>query len=101
MRLSDGIQHLVTNVLRKNNENFDENVENNMNMSVNNGSLNAGDAGFGIVFMITYIIILVLLLLVGKHLWNNILVKLVTVVNPVKSVVDILGLAVLLSILNL
>lgn len=101
MRLSDGIQHLVTNILRKN-ENFEENlVNNNMNAPVNNGNLQAGDSGYGLVFLITYIVILVLLLLIGKHLWNNVLVNLVTVVSPAKSVVDILGLAVLLAILNI
>ena len=44
---------------------------------------------------------LLLVLLVGKYLWNNILTNLVTVVRPAKSVVDILGLAILIAILNL
>ena len=46
-----------------------------MNAPVNNGNLQAGDSGYGLVFLITYIVILVLLLLIGKHLWNNVLVN--------------------------
>ena len=43
---------------------------------------------------------MLLVLLVGKYLWNNILTNLVTVVRPI-YVVDILGLAALIAILNL
>lgn len=42
---------------------------------------------------------LVLLLLLGEYLWNDVLVKVVTVVRPVTSVWQILGLYLLLSIL--
>jgi hypothetical protein len=42
---------------------------------------------------------LVLVLLVTKFLWNNALVELVSFVKPCKSVVHLLGLAILLDIL--
>lgn len=38
---------------------------------------------------------LLLLLLVGEYLWNRVLVKVVTVVKPVTSVWQILGLVLL------
>lgn len=42
---------------------------------------------------------LVILLFLGKYLWNNYLTKLVTVVNPVESVFDLLALSILLNLL--
>ena len=42
---------------------------------------------------------LVILLFLGKFLWNNYLTKLVTVVNPVESVFDLLALSILLNLL--
>ena len=42
---------------------------------------------------------LAILLFLGKYLWNNYLTKLVTVVNPVESVFDLLALSILLNLL--
>lgn len=42
---------------------------------------------------------LVLVLLVAKFLWNNALVELVSFVKPCKSVLHLLGLALLLDLL--
>lgn len=94
MRLSDGVEHVVNCMVNRNNEEFNNN--NNVN-----GGVKPGDRNFGLVYVITYIVMLVILLLIGKYLWNNVLTKLVTVVNKANSVVDILGLAILMSILNL
>ncbi len=52
-----------------------------------------------LVSFMTMIIMFVLVLLVGKWLWNTVLVSLVTFVKPAKSVWQILGLAVLLALL--
>lgn len=41
----------------------------------------------------------ILLLFFGKYLWNNYLVKYVTIVSPVKSIVDVLAISILLSLL--
>jgi len=46
--------------------------------------------------MVVYIVIIAF---VGKFLWNNYLVKYVTVVSPVKSPVDIIAISVLLGLL--
>ena len=45
--------------------------------------------------LIITVISLLLLLLVGEYLWNRVLVKVVTVVKPVNSVWQILGLVLL------
>lgn len=44
-------------------------------------------------------IILLILLHLGEYLWNNILVKVCTIVKPVNSIWQILGIYVLLQIL--
>lgn len=44
------------------------------------------------------VVTLALLLLLGEYLWNNVLAKLVTVVKPVTSVWQILGLWLLCSL---
>jgi hypothetical protein len=46
------------------------------------------------------IVVLLLLLVVGKFLWNNVATKLVSVLKPAKSVLDILGLVLLLALLR-
>ena len=52
-----------------------------------------------LVSLVSYVLVLVLLLTLGEYLWNNVLVKLVSVVKPVKSIWQLLGLQVLLSLL--
>ncbi len=49
--------------------------------------------------LVTYLIVIALLLLVGKFLWNDVLVKLTTVVKPVTSIWQLLGLQILFSLL--
>jgi hypothetical protein len=58
-----------------------------------------GPARSAIVTIITVVLILLLLLTVGQYLWNNVLVALVPGVKPAKSVLQILGLAILISLL--
>jgi hypothetical protein len=52
-----------------------------------------------IVSTVTLVVMFGLILFLGKYLWNEVLTSLVTVVKPVKSVWQILGLAVLVSLL--
>ncbi len=52
-----------------------------------------------IVVLITFIIALLILSLVGKLLWNGVIVDLFTCVRPAKSVLQILGLFVFVSLL--
>lgn len=49
--------------------------------------------------LITLVIVYAIVLLVGKYLWNNILVKLIPAVKPAKNVWEILGFMVLMSLI--
>ena len=51
-------------------------------------------------FFIGFIIWLMILLFFGEYLWNNVLVKVVPMIKPVKSIWQILGLSILFSILG-
>ena len=57
-------------------------------------------ARLALVSFITLALIFAALLFVGKYLWNNVLVDLVTVVKPVKSVWQLIGLALLLGLIS-
>ena len=57
-------------------------------------------ARMALVSFITVIIILALLLFIGKFLWNNVLVDLISIAKPVKSVWQLLGFAILISMLH-
>jgi hypothetical protein len=48
---------------------------------------------------IALIIVYVIIALVGKFLWNNVVVDLISVAKPAKSIWQILGLAILMSLL--
>jgi hypothetical protein len=52
-----------------------------------------------VVSLLVLLTIFVLLLLVGKILWNSVLIKLFPFVEPVKSIWQILGLSILLGLL--
>ena len=52
-----------------------------------------------LAMLLTLLLWLAILLFVSKFLWNEVLVKLVTVVKPATSVVQILGLVILLEIM--
>jgi len=61
---------------------------------------NVSSVGGGnrMVTLIVLVLYLVLLLLVGKWLWNNILCKVVTFCKPMPDVYTLLGLVVLLEL---
>ena len=52
-----------------------------------------------LVFVLNLLIVMLILSLVGKLLWNNVLVKLVPGVKPATSVFQILGLYLLAQFL--
>ena len=82
MKLFYTIQNLVSS-----NENFS-----NLNHDRNNTALI-------ISYIISIVIYVALILLVGKWIWNNVLVRLVSNVNKVKNPIDLLWLHLLFSIL--
>ncbi len=51
------------------------------------------------VALLLSVVVLLVLLYLGQYLWNNVLVKVCTIVKPVNSMWQILGLYVLLQIL--
>ncbi len=64
-------------------------------------------SGFGpsparaaLVSLITVMIVFAIILFAGKYLWNNVLAVLVPGVKPAKSVFQILGLAILISLMS-
>lgn len=57
-------------------------------------------ARIALISIVTVFIMLAALLFIGKYLWNNVLVNLVTIVKPVKSVWQLIGLAILISLLS-
>jgi hypothetical protein len=52
-----------------------------------------------LVSLLVLTTIFVLLLIVGKILWNSVLIKLFPFVSPVKSVWQVLGLSILLGLI--
>ena len=52
-----------------------------------------------LVTLLTLVVVVGLLLLFGQFLWNNALVPLVPGVKPAKSIFQILGLSILISLL--
>jgi hypothetical protein len=52
-----------------------------------------------LAMLLAILLWLAVLLLVAQYLWNGVLVKLVTVVKPVTSVFQLLGLVILMEIL--
>jgi hypothetical protein len=57
-------------------------------------------ARLALVTLLTMLILFMALLFFGKWLWNTVLVDLTTIVKPVKSVWQLLGLAVLISLIH-
>ncbi len=49
--------------------------------------------------IIIYIIVLVVILLFGEYLWNELLVKAVTVVKPITSIWQLLGIIILIKLI--
>jgi len=60
----------------------------------------ASPARGAIVSLLTVLIVFSIILFAGKWLWNNVLVSLVPAIKPAKSVWQILGLALLISLLS-
>jgi hypothetical protein len=57
-------------------------------------------ARLALVSVLTALILFAVILFVGKYLWNNVLHELVPAIKPAKSVWQILGLAILISLMN-
>jgi hypothetical protein len=49
--------------------------------------------------VLAYIVAIILIALIGKYLWNGIVVDLVSIAKPAKSFWQILGLMIFISIM--
>jgi hypothetical protein len=56
-----------------------------------------GTAGLWSFFIIT-MVVYILLMLIGKWLWNSVVVEMVTVARPITSVFQLIGLAILVKL---
>ena len=88
--ISSAVDHVVTPYLVT--ETFDG--DNNKAPELAKMSGKAALVGF-----ITLIIIFFLLLVVGKYLWNEVLVVLLPFAKPAKSIWQILGLSILIALM--
>lgn len=52
-----------------------------------------------IALIITFMITQILILLFGKFLWNNYLVRTVTIIKPIESIFEILALSLLFNLI--
>jgi len=52
-----------------------------------------------IAYLLAYILAMIILGFVGKLLWNNVAVDLISVAKPAKSVWEIIGLMILISLM--
>lgn len=63
-----------------------------------NGTPNLGRVA--LVSFLTLLAVFALILFFGQYLWNNVLTALIPGVKPAKSIWQILGLAILISLLH-
>ena len=76
-----------------------ETVNRLLNTTENFTDLNALSGGNRVMLVVLLVLYLVLILLVGKWLWNNVLCKTVTIVKPMPNVLTLLGLVILLELI--
>ena len=82
----------TVNSTEVNNVNNANNVNNNNNRVHKNSSM--------LVSLIVFTIYLVLILLVGKYLWNECLCKVITVCKPVQDIFTLLGVILLVDLIH-
>ena len=67
----------------------------------NGGGMNLQKHSTGEIFtaIVTLVIVYIIILILGKYLWNHILIKLIPGIKPAHNIWQILGLSILLSLL--
>lgn len=80
---------LLTDVLTDSNMHRSESFRDMMTLS----------GGNRLLLLIMLVVYLVLILMVGKWLWNNVLCKTVNIVKPMPNVLTLLGLVILLELI--
>ena len=80
------------------NANANANANGNANNANNNNS--NGRRPNMLVSLIVFTIYLILVLLVGKYLWNECLCKVITVCKPVQDIFTLLGVILLVDLIH-
>ena len=70
-----------------------------MNNKENFANTNKADVSYGLTTLIMLILWVLIILLVGQFLWNNVLIELFPFVNKIKSVWQLYGLMILLALI--
>jgi hypothetical protein len=72
-------------------------LQNTENFGGGRGSM-PSSTGEALASLISLVIVYLILLLVGKFLWNEYLVKYVTIVKPIPGIVELLAFSVLVRL---
>jgi hypothetical protein len=90
--MKDIIYSLLENVSIKSSEGF-------QSMSYGGSNINNKSTKNIWLLILTFIIVEVLLLIFGKYIWNEILIKIIPGVQPVNSIWQLLGLSILVKLI--
>ena len=100
-----GVTTVIENAVRETFDNANDNVAAN-NVAANNVAANNAnnkvfvDRPSLLVSLIVFTIYLILILLVGKYLWNECLCKVITVCKPVQDIFTLLGVILLIDLIH-
>jgi hypothetical protein len=91
------VQKLLENVIAKQIIKREQFTNGGANMDLQAVQSAYGTAGVW-AFFISTIVVYIVLMLIGKYLWNTVVVEMVTVARPIDSVFQLIGLAVLVKL---
>jgi len=95
-----GVTTVIENAVRETFDNANNNVAaNNVAANNDNNKVFVNRPSL-LVSLIVFTIYLILILLVGKYLWNECLCKVVTVCKPVQDIFTLLGVILLIDLIH-
>ena len=53
-----------------------------------------------VILILSFIIVELLVIIIGKYIWNNVVVYLIDIAKPAKSIWQILGLSILIKLMT-
>lgn len=96
-----GVTTVIENAVRETFDNSNANVNANNAAAANNANNKVVvDRPSLLVSLIVFTIYLILILLVGKYLWNECLCKVITVCKPVQDIFTLLGVILLIDLIH-
>ena len=93
------VTQVITNAVQEQFTNTNANANANANNNTNNNNSNGRRPNM-LVSLIVFTIYLILVLLVGKYLWNECLCKVITVCKPVQDIFTLLGVILLVDLIH-